>query len=316
MSERVVITGGAGFIGSHLAEGFLRNGYSVRIVDNLSNGTTGNFSSIRKDVDFRQIDIRDSDALNSAFQGADVVLHHAGISSVSEPASTHMVNVTGTLNVLLAAQQNGVRKIVNASSCAVYGNTGVQANIENFIPSPLSPYGLSKWETELHMMLFAQTTELETVSLRYFNVFGPKQNLDSGYAAAVPIFITKIAAGEPPTVYGDGRQTRDFTFVDNIVEANLRTVQTSLPRGIVLNIATGETLSLNALITLLNEIFGSQIESNYKPAFTSDIQHSSADISLSESLLGSYNSVELRDGLRVAARWYLRASGRFQPCEE
>jgi nucleoside-diphosphate-sugar epimerase len=319
MSERVVITGGAGFIGSNLAEGFLRRGYSVRVVDNLSTGTLANFVSIRKDIDFRQIDIRDLDACIDAFRGIEVVLHHAGISSVArsiqDPISTHAVNVNGTLNVLLAAQKSGVKKVINASSSSVYGNTEAAANSEDLLPSPLSPYGLSKWETELHTSLFARTTDLETVSLRYFNVFGPRQSLSSGYGAVIPLFIKNLAAGARPTIYGDGQQTRDFTFVENVVEANARAIRTSLPPGATLNVGTGKTLSLNDLAALLNEIFGSHIESTFGQPRTGDINHSCGDITLSEGFLGSYNSVTLRDGLLATARWYLKSIGRVQHCE-
>jgi UDP-glucose 4-epimerase len=319
MSSLAAITGGAGFIGSHLTEGFVRNGYAVRTIDNLTTGSVANLAPTRSEVDFRTIDIRDVEGLTAAFRGVSVVLHHAGIASVPRSFEdliyTHEVNVTGTLNVLTAALHAGVRKVIFASSSSVYGNNGATLQTEGAIPSPLSPYGLSKWMGELYAAQFARSTSLETVSLRYFNVFGPRQNLDSQYAAVIPLFIRKLAEGSRPVIFGDGTQTRDFTYIENIVEANLRAAQVSLPSATILNIATGTQISLNELVSLLNGIFGSQIEPIYEAERQGDIKHTQANTSFSKDLLGDYTVAKLREGLVKTARWFLEISGRIQKCE-
>jgi nucleoside-diphosphate-sugar epimerase len=265
------------------------------------------------------LDIRNLEELTESFRDVSVVLHHAGMSSVprsfEDLVYTHEVNVTGTVNVLTAALRAGVRKVVFASSSSVYGDNGAEMQTEGDLPAPLSPYGLSKWMGELYATQFARSTSLETVSLRYFNVFGPRQNTESQYAAVIPLFIRKMAEGGRPCIFGDGTQTRDFTFIENIVEANLRAAQSSLPSGAILNIATGMRISLNELVGLINQIFGSQIEPVYEPARQGDIKHSRASTSLSKELLGDYNVAELRAGLVKTARWFLELSGRVQLCE-
>lgn len=319
MNGIAAITGGAGFIGSHLAEGFARNGYVVRTIDNLTTGSMANLSRSQDAVEFRTSDIRDLDGLTAAFRDVSVVLHHAGIASVprsfEDLSYTHEVNVTGTLNVLTAAVRAGVRKVIFASSSAVYGNNGAEWQTEEATPSPLSPYALSKWMGELYAAQFARETSLETISLRYFNIFGPRQNLESKYAAVIPLFIRKVAEGNRPVIFGDGTQTRDFTFVDNVVEANLRAARGSLPSGTILNIATGARISLNELVNLLNEIFGSDKEPVHEAERQGDIKHSRANTNLSKKLLGDYNVVEFREGLVKTARWFLQISGRRQRCE-
>ena len=312
MGELVVVTGGAGFIGSHLAERFARNGYSVRVIDNLATGDLKNLEWSNNAVEYRNIDIRDLSSLTESFRDAAIVLHHAGISSVPRSfvdwQHTHEVNVTGTLNVLLAASRAGVRKLINASSSSVYGNNGQEIQKESAAPVPLSPYGLSKWVSELYAAQFAKTAPIEIVSLRYFNVFGPRQSLDSGYAAVIPLFIRSFGQGICPTIFGDGTQTRDFTFIDNIVEANLRAATSSLPAGTTINVATGCRLSLNELVRLLGEIFSARIEPIYQPERAGDIKHSCADITVSEKLLGNYNIVSFRDGLQKTADWFLKSA--------
>jgi len=320
MEDLVVITGGAGFIGSHLAEGFLKQGYSVRVVDDLSTGKLANLSRIKDSVDFRKVDIRDLTTLIRAFEGASVILHHAGISSVprcfEDQRATYNVNVTGTQNVLAAAAAVDVKKIINASSCSVYGDSAAELQTEGALPAPCSPYGFSKWLGEFYAIQFAKRTEIETISFRYFNVFGPRQSLDGDATAVIPQFIRRLADGIRPTIFGDGTQTRDFTYVESVVEANLRALRASMEPGVILNIATGVRLSLNGLIEALNEIFGSQIAPIYKPTRTGDIKHSRADIHLSENLLGDYNQAHLRDSLVRTARWLLSASGRTKKCED
>jgi nucleoside-diphosphate-sugar epimerase len=320
MREVAAITGGAGFIGSHLAEGFVRDGYIVRIIDNLTTGTMNNLASIKGQVDYRKVDLRDLDGLTEAFRDVSIVLHHGGISSVpksfEDPIYIHDVNVTGTLNVFAAAIRAGVRRVVNASSSSVYGDNGAELQMESAVPSPLSPYGFSKWIGELYAAQFARSGAIETISLRYFNVFGPRQNLESGYAAVIPLFIRQMADGNCPVIFGDGTQTRDFTFIDNIVEANLRAVKIPLRPGTILNVATGTRISLNELASVLNDIFGSQIKSINEPERPGDIKHSCADIRLSEKFLGNYKVAEFREGLVKTARWFLEVSGRTKRCEE
>jgi nucleoside-diphosphate-sugar epimerase len=319
MQEVAAITGGAGFIGSHLAEGFVRAGYVVRIIDNLTTGKMNNLASIKAQIDYRKVDLRDLDGLTAAFRDVSIVLHHGGISSVpvsfEDPVYTHDVNVTGTLNVFAAAIRAGVRRVINASSSSVYGDNGTELQMEGAVPSPLSPYGFSKWMGELYAAQFARFRAIETISFRYFNVFGPRQNLDSGYAAVIPQFIRKLADGHCPVIFGDGTQTRDFTFIDNIVEANLRAVKTPLPPATILNIATGTRISLNELASVLNEIFGSQIKSINEPERLGDIKHSRADTRLSEKFLGDYKVAGFREGLVKTARWFLEVSGRTNKCE-
>jgi UDP-glucose 4-epimerase len=319
MGDLVAITGGAGFIGSHLVDGFARKAYTVRTIDNLATGSMVNLAWSRREVDFQAVDIRDLEALTEAFRNVSVVLHHAGMSSVprshEELTYTHEINVTGTLNVLTAALRAGVRRVINASSSSVYGNNDAESQMEQAVPSPLSPYGLSKWMGELYAAQFARSTPLETISLRYFNVFGPRQNFESRYAAVIPLFIRRLADGERPVIFGDGTQTRDFTFIDDIVEANLRAAQISLPSGMVLNIATGRRISLNKLVHLLNEIFGAQKEPIYEAERTGDIKHSRANTRLSTDLLGDYSVADLREGLVETAKWFLESSGRIKRCE-
>jgi nucleoside-diphosphate-sugar epimerase len=311
MDELVAITGGAGFIGSHLAEGFVRNGYSVRVIDNLTTGSWANLVGIENQIERQRVDIRDLKALTESFRNVSVVLHHAGMSSVprsfEDRGYTHEVNVSGTLNVLLAAASAGVRKVINASSSSVYGNGGLERQCETATPSPLSPYGLSKWMTELYAVQFARTAPVETISFRYFNVFGPRQNLNGSYTAVIPQFIRRIAQGAQPIIFGDGTQTRNFTFIANIVEANLRAVQATVPAGAVINVATGSDVSLNELVRVLNEIFDAQTEPAYEPERPGDIKHSRADIAQSEKLLGDYNVEPFREGLEKTVQWFLQS---------
>lgn len=319
MSVLAAITGGAGFIGSHLTDGFLRNGYAVRAIDNLSTGTLANLARNKTRIDYRTIDIRDREALTEAFHDVSVVLHNAGISStfqsLEDLTATHEVNVTGTLNVLTAAHHAGVRRVVFASSASVYGRNSAGLQTEEDIPAPLSPYALSKWMGELYATQFSRSTSLETISLRYFNVFGPRQNIESSYASEIPLFIRRLAEGSRPVILGDGAQTRDFTYVDNVVEANLRAARASLASGTILNIAAETRFSLNDVVGLLNGIFGSQKEPVYEPEHLDGVEHPQANASLSRELLGDYRVAEFRDGLVKTARWFLETSGRVQRCE-
>ena len=311
MSELVAITGGAGFIGSHLAEGFLRSGYAVRVIDNLSAGNLANLATIEDKIEFLRIDIRDSDSLVKAFQGVSTVLHHAAlvspVHSFNDPGTTHSVNVTGTHTLLLAAAATGVRRVIIASSSAVYGDNGTYSHRETVAPCPVSPYGFSKWINEVCASQFVKTTGLEVVSLRYFNVFGPRQCANTNYAAVIPTFIYKLLHRLRPVIFGDGTQTRDFTFVGNIVQANVRAAIASLPSGATLNIATGKKFSINDLVSHLNEILGTTISPSYAAKRDGDIEHSCADITESEKALGNYNEVPFREGLAETVQWFSRS---------
>ena len=259
-------------------------------------------------------------SLIPALEGVSIILHHAGISSVirsfEDQAATHDVNVTGTQNILKAAVAVGAKKVISASSSSVYGDARAELQTESTFPAPRSPYGFSKWLGEIYSLQFAQMTQVETISFRYFNVFGPRQNLDGDATAVIPQFIRKLADGVRPIIFGDGTQTRDFTYIDSVVEANLRAAKNPIPPGAILNIATGCRLSLNTLLAMLNEIFGSQIAPIYESNRMGDIKHSCADIRLSEKLLGDYNRADIRDGLVRTARWVLSASGLTKKCED
>jgi nucleoside-diphosphate-sugar epimerase len=312
MSDLVAITGGAGFIGSHLAEGFVKNGYAVRIIDNLATSSMANLARVPGGIDYRRVDVRDLDALTEALKDVSVVLHHAGISSVpfyfQDLNYTHEVNVTGTLNVLTAANRAGVRKVINASSASVYGNDGAKMQMEETVPSPVSPYGLSKWMGELYAAEFSRMTSMKTISLRYFNVYGPRQDVARRHPAVIPMFIRKLTHDDRPVIFGDGTQTRDFIFIDSIVEANLRAERVAVASGAILNIASGKQVSLNELVNLLKEILGSQMEPVYEAERLGDIKHSHANIHLSKDLLGDYNVAGLREGLVKTVRWFLKTT--------
>lgn len=267
-----VVTGGAGFIGSHLAERLLREGHTVRIIDNLFTGKAENLAYLHRlngDLAIWQTSITDSSAMRPAFAGADYVLHHAAIVSVpyslAHPRETHEVCVTGTLNVLMASHEAGVKRVVFASSSAVYGEDTRPFQEESVLPRPISPYGVAKWVGEIYMQAFYQQYGLETVCLRYFNVFGARQDPTSHYAAVIPKFISAMHRDESPIIFGTGEATRDFTHVDNIVHANL--LATTAPRAIgkVMNVATNQRISINELVMAINRVLGKHIPPHLCP---------------------------------------------------
>jgi nucleoside-diphosphate-sugar epimerase len=298
---KALVTGGAGFIGSHLVDTLVQAGEDVVVLDNLATGNPDNWAYPRY-VQFIRGDIRDLNAVYRAMDGVDVVYHQAAIPSVprsvSDPVTCHEVNVTGTFNVLLAARDAGARRVVYASSSAIYGDSVELPKRESMAPKPLSPYAAAKLAGEHYAQLFTQLYGLETVGLRYFNVFGPRQSPNSEYAAAIPKFVSRILAGEAPVVYGDGEQTRDFVAVQNVVQANLGAGQASaVAAGKAYNIGCGERISLNELLRVINRLAGRNIQAEYLPVRAGDIRDSVADITAARRDLGFEPRVRLEEGL-------------------
>src|SRR5215468_2872375 len=261
MSKRLyLVTGGAGFIGSHICERLLRDGHAVRVLDDFSNGKEENLGAMRNEIELFRGSVCDRDIIARAVKGAYVVFHQAALGSVprsvADPLATHESNITGTLNVLLAARDLGVRKVVFASSSSVYGETPVLPKHEDMKPEPVSPYALSKLSAEQYCGVFHRVYGFETVALRYFNIFGPRQDPESQYAAVIPKFVTAVLAGRRPVIFGDGRQSRDFTYVDNVVEANLRASEAEGAAGRFFNVACGGRYSLLDLLARIKDILG------------------------------------------------------------
>jgi nucleoside-diphosphate-sugar epimerase len=310
----VLITGGCGFIGSHLVEALLRSGAAVRVLDNLATGRRDNINQTRiqdgepGQVTFLEGDITDRKAVQEALQGVDYVLHQAALPSVQrsveDPLSTNLVNVEGTLNVLLAAREAGVKRVVYASSSSVYGDSPTLPKIEDMPPNPRSPYAVSKLSAEAYCRAFTQVYGLETVSLRYFNVFGPRQDPASPYAAVVPRFIDALLHQQRPVIYGDGKQSRDFTYIENVVQANLLAMTTSGVGGEAFNIACGASVRLLTVLQLLAEFSGQPLNPEYQAPRAGDVRHSLADISKAERMLGYRPVIPFREGLRQTLAYF------------
>lgn len=308
MADCYVVTGGAGFIGSHIAERLLKNGNRVRVVDNLSTGKLDNLAHLNGDLEFHQMSITDKAALDRAFAGAQVVFHQAALPSVprsiEDPLESHEHTLTGTLNVLLAARDAGVRRVVYAASSAAYGDIEAEYADESILPHPISPYGAAKLAGEFYCQMFAQVYRLETVSLRYFNVFGARQDPTSQYAAVIPLFITAMMDGKPPTIYGDGLQSRDFTYIDNVVHGNLLASKAPAAVGQVMNLATGGRVTLLDLMDKLNRLLGTSFEPLHVPERRGDIKHSRAGIDRARELLDYEPVVDFDTGLAHTVEWY------------
>ena len=302
MATRFLVTGGAGFIGSHIVRRLVREGAEVRVVDDLSTGLLARLEGVRHSIQYVQADLADDQVADDLADGVDYVLHQAAVPSVqrsvSDPLGTNRANVTATLNLLESCRKAGVRRFVYAASSSAYGDTEILPKIEEMPPNPLSPYALQKLVGERYCKLYYDLYGLETVSLRYFNVFGPDQDPHSEYSAVIPKFISKLLVKELIVVYGDGEQTRDFTYVDNVVEANLLAVQATKASGKVLNVGCGERISLNRLITLLEEFVGVKAKVTYGASKPGDVRHSLADISLARRLLGYEPKIMVQEGLR------------------
>jgi len=303
-----LVTGGAGFIGSNIVEELVRRGERVRVLDDLSTGKRGNMVSFLEHVEFVEGDLRDPPTVRRAVEGVDTILHQAALPSVQRsldnPLATHAVNVTGTLNLLLAAREAGIKRVVYAASSSVYGDSPTLPKQEDMIPRPKSPYAVSKLAGEQYCRAFTEVYGLETVCLRYFNVFGPRQDPGSQYSGVIPLFITAMLRGESPTVHGDGLQSRDFSYIANVVQANLLAVIAPDVGGRVFNIACGKRYTLLDMIAALNDILGTQIEPVHVAPRTGDVRHSLADISAAQESLGYRALVDFYDGLRQTVAWY------------
>jgi UDP-N-acetylglucosamine/UDP-N-acetyl-alpha-D-glucosaminouronate 4-epimerase len=302
----VLVTGGAGFIGSHLAERLCREGRRVRVLDNLATGRLENLEAVRDELELIDGDIRDPEISVAAVRGCEVVFHEAALPSVPrsvrDPQASHAANATGTVNVLVACRDEGVRRVVFASSSSVYGSNPKLPKEEEMATMPIAPYAVGKLAAEGYCRAFFEVYGLETVSLRYFNVFGPRQDPASEYAAVIPRFITAVLAGERPVVYGDGEQSRDFTYVDNAVDANLLAADATGVAGRTFNIAGGERISLNEVLRELGRITGRETEALHEEPRVGDVRHSQADISRAREALGYDPAVSVREGLaRVTA---------------
>ena len=302
-----VVTGGAGFIGSHIVERAVTDGHEVRVVDDLSTGHAENLSEWMDRIAFHERDVCDTNAMREVFCGADYVLHQAAIPSVprsvDDPVATNRACVEGTLSVLLAAKDAGVKRVVYASSSSVYGDTAVSPKREDLPTNPLSPYAVAKLAGECYTRVFALVYGLETVALRYFNVFGPRQDPNSPYSAAIPKFASAMLQGDAPTVFGDGDQTRDFTYVANAVEANLLACEAPDAPGKVFNIGCGGQVSVNRILDLLREILDVDIQPVHLPERPGEVRHSRASIEQAEKVLGYQQVVDVREGLDRTVAW-------------
>jgi len=314
-----LVTGAAGFIGSSLVRALVQRGEQVRGIDNFETGRRENLQDTQPHIDFREIDILDVEALRSACAGVDYVLHQAAIpsvpKSVADPARSNRTNIEGTLNVLIAARDAGVKRVVYAASSSAYGDTPTLPKREDMAPLPLSPYAVSKLAGELYMKVFHGVYGLPTVSLRYFNIFGPYQDPTSPYSAVLAKFIPQMLRGESPTIYGDGEQSRDFNYIDNAVEANLlaATAPAADVAGQVFNIATGSRYDLNETVKLLAPLTGYNGRVTYAPERAGDIKHSLADIELARQKLRYDPKVDFKEGLRRTVEWYRTSpSGKKQ----
>ena len=312
---RYLVTGGAGFIGSHIIEALIGKGESVRVIDDLSTGNAANLAPFGNKVELVQASICDLAAVEKAVQGVEVIFHEAALASVprsvERPLDTHAACVTGTVNVLHAAQKAKVRRVVYAASSSAYGNSAWASKRETDMPSPLSPYAAAKLAAELYCQAFFHSYGLETVCIRYFNVFGPRQDPNGPYAAVIPKFIEKMLAGERPVIFGDGQHSRDFTYVENVVHANLLAAAApSTAAGGVYNAATGRSISLLDLVNALNAELGTKLEPDLKPPRVGDVRDSLADISLAGRVLGYEPRIAFAEGLRRTVAFYRGQAGR------
>jgi nucleoside-diphosphate-sugar epimerase len=305
---KYLVTGGAGFIGSHLAEALLGRGDQVRVLDNLSTGKLENLAGFLPRLEFVEGDIRDLDTCRRAAEGVEAVFHEAALASVvrsvADPLLNDAINVRGTLNMLVAAHESGVRSFVLASSSAVYGDDPGSPKVEGHEGRPLSPYGVSKLVDEKYGQVFHALHGLKAVALRYFNVFGPRQDPTSEYSAVIPLFITQILRGESPTIYGDGEQSRDFVYVGDVVRANLMAAEASSAAGEALNVAGGCGTTVNGLLDAVNDVLGTEVEAVHAGPRPGDILHSTADVEKAKRLLGYEPSLTFRQGLEKTVSWY------------
>jgi nucleoside-diphosphate-sugar epimerase len=312
MSTRALVTGGAGFIGSHLVRALLEGGWQVRVLDNLSTGSRDNLEAVLGDIEFLQEDMRSADACAAACSGVDTVFHLGALGSVprsiADPKATNDNNVQGTLNLLVAARDSGVRRLVFSSSSSVYGDTPVMPKHEELRPCPRSPYAVSKLAGEEYCRAWNLSYGLETVILRYFNVFGPRQSPTSQYAAVIPRFVDAMLAGRQPVIYGDGYQSRDFSYVANVVHANKLAAHAAEAPGGVFNIACGERTTLRDVYETIARLLDFDMEARFEEGRAGDVRHSLADITAAKSVLGYEPLVYFRDGLEITVRAFLNGA--------
>ncbi|HKW13114.1 MAG TPA: SDR family oxidoreductase [Candidatus Krumholzibacteria bacterium] len=303
-----LVTGGAGFIGSNIVDELLRRGQRVRVLDNFATGREENVAEFASRVDLIRGDVRDEEAVERAVKGADYVLHQAALASVprsiADPTSNNQVNAQGTLNLLLAAKKHGVKRVVYASSSSVYGDSEELPKIESMTPNPKSPYAVAKLAAEYYCRVFGELYGVPTVSLRYFNVFGPRQDPNSQYSAVIPLFVKALMEGKRPDIYGDGEQSRDFTFISNVVNANLLACEANVTGARVYNIACGGRYTLNQLFAALRERIGANVEPVYGPARPGDVKHSMAGIERIQKELGYHVGVSFEEGIDRTVQWY------------
>lgn len=309
LSGTYLVTGGAGFIGSHIAAALSQTGVRVRVLDDLSTGHAENLEEIGGRVEFIRASLLDAEALGRALEGVELVFHEAAIPSVprsvENPEETHRACVEGTFALLVAARAAGVRRVVYAASSSAYGDQPTLPKVEDMAPQPLSPYAAAKLVGEYYCQVWARTYGFETVSLRYFNVFGPRQDPGSQYSGVISRFIAALLSGERPVIYGDGEQSRDFTYILNVVDANLRAAETTRGIGEVVNVATGERATLNELLEVLKGITGKpDVTADYREARIGDVRHSLADITRARELLGYEPTIGIEEGLRKTIEWW------------
>jgi UDP-glucose 4-epimerase len=309
-----LVTGGAGFIGSHIVEALVARGDRVRVIDNLCTGFRENVERHGNRAELIVADVNDAQQLAKALQGVDCVFHEAALASVPRsveaPLDTNHACVTGTVNLLHQAHKAGVRRVVYAASSSAYGDLPTASKRESDLPMPLSPYAAAKLACELYCQAFYRTYGLETVALRYFNVFGPRQDPGSPYSAVIPLFITALLKGEPPVIYGDGQQSRDFTFVADVVHGNLLAADTKDVAGRVLNVANGRSVTLLQMLDALNRLLGTSVKPRFAPARVGDVRESLADITLARQLLGYEPQIAFEEGLRRSIDYYRTLVGK------
>jgi nucleoside-diphosphate-sugar epimerase len=303
-----VVTGGGGFIGSHIVENLVRQRNTVKVIDDFSTGKRANVEAFKNDVEIIEADLAETKNLTQFLKGTDYVIHQAAIPSVPksilDPLKSHNANVNGTLNLLLACRDAGVKRVVYASSSSLYGDSPTLPKHESMMPNPLSPYGAQKLFAEMYCQVFTKAYGLETVSLRYFNVFGPRQDSTSQYSGVLALFIPAVLQGRRPTIYGDGLQSRDFTYVQNVVEANLLACKVPGIGGQVFNVACGDRITVNSMLHQINKIVGVDISPVYAEPRSGDIKHSQADITRAREHLGYEPKVSFEEGLRATVEWY------------
>lgn len=307
-----LVTGGAGFIGSHIASALTATGARVRVIDDLSTGYRENLDEIGGEVDFIHASLVEENALRRALEDVELVFHEAAIPSVprsvEDPRQTHIASVDSTFSLLLAAKEKKVRRVVYAASSSAYGDKPTLPKVEDMLPEPLSPYAVAKLVGEYYAQVFTRVYGLETLSLRYFNVFGPRQDPSSQYSGVISRFISDLLSNQRPVIYGDGEQSRDFTYIDNIVDANLKAAESTKGIGQVINVANGERITLNQLFEELKELTGKQdVVVDYQEPRAGDVKHSLADITRAREFLGFEPRVDLRSGLQLTMDWWKKS---------